>query len=79
MCVKSRDNQEINFQTHLDPILYSVYFLFAYRLESTALLLADEFNPQQALILAEGLEEIQCRNLNLINKYVPLCSSLSSL
>ncbi|XP_056435614.1 FAST kinase domain-containing protein 1, mitochondrial [Gadus chalcogrammus] len=37
-------------------------------LESTALLLADEFNPQQALILAEGLEEIQCRNLNLINK-----------
>ena len=49
-------------------ILYSVYFLFPCRLESTALLLADEFNPQQALILTEGLEEIQCRNLKLINK-----------
>ncbi|XP_028821142.1 FAST kinase domain-containing protein 1, mitochondrial-like [Denticeps clupeoides] len=37
-------------------------------LESTALLLADELNGQQALAVAETLEEIQCRNLPLINR-----------
>ncbi|KAJ0070343.1 hypothetical protein NL108_007674, partial [Boleophthalmus pectinirostris] len=37
-------------------------------LENTALLLADEFNAQQALAIAEGLEEIQSRNLSLLNK-----------
>lgn len=37
-------------------------------LENTALLLADEFNAQQALAVAEGLEAIQSRNLSLINK-----------
>uniref|UniRef100_A0AAV2JZY4 RAP domain-containing protein n=1 Tax=Knipowitschia caucasica TaxID=637954 RepID=A0AAV2JZY4_KNICA len=37
-------------------------------LENTALLLADEFNAQQALAIAEGLEEIQSRNLSLMNK-----------
>ncbi|KAM3862089.1 FAST kinase domain-containing protein 1, mitochondrial [Diretmus argenteus] len=37
-------------------------------LESTALLLADELSAQQALAVAEVLEEIQCRNLSLINK-----------
>ncbi|XP_030642860.1 FAST kinase domain-containing protein 1, mitochondrial [Chanos chanos] len=37
-------------------------------LENTALLLADELNAQQALAVVETLEEIQCRNLQLINK-----------
>ncbi|XP_071394223.1 FAST kinase domain-containing protein 1, mitochondrial [Centroberyx affinis] len=37
-------------------------------LENTALLLADEFTSHQALAVAEALEEIQCRNLSLINK-----------
>ncbi|KAK7169507.1 hypothetical protein R3I93_005467 [Phoxinus phoxinus] len=37
-------------------------------LESTALLLADELNPQQALAVLESMEEMQCRNLQLINK-----------
>lgn len=37
-------------------------------LENTAFLLADEFNAQQALAVAEGLEEIQSRNFSLINK-----------
>uniref|UniRef100_A0A3Q3VUW4 RAP domain-containing protein n=1 Tax=Mola mola TaxID=94237 RepID=A0A3Q3VUW4_MOLML len=38
------------------------------RLENTALLLADELNAQQALAVAEALEEIQSRNLTLLNK-----------
>ncbi|XP_056145440.1 FAST kinase domain-containing protein 1, mitochondrial [Lampris incognitus] len=38
------------------------------RLENTALLLAEELSAQQALAIVEALEEIQCRNLNLINK-----------
>ncbi|TNN03038.1 hypothetical protein fugu_000067 [Takifugu bimaculatus] len=38
------------------------------RLENTALLLADELNAQQALAIAETLEEIQSRNLSLLNK-----------
>ncbi|KAL2080977.1 hypothetical protein ACEWY4_022830 [Coilia grayii] len=38
------------------------------RLEGMALLLADELNGQQALAVAETLEEIQCRNPQLINK-----------
>ncbi|KAJ8255420.1 hypothetical protein GJAV_G00204680 [Gymnothorax javanicus] len=37
-------------------------------LERTALLLADELNAQQALALAETLEEIQSKNLLLIKK-----------
>ncbi|XP_032384817.1 FAST kinase domain-containing protein 1, mitochondrial [Etheostoma spectabile] len=37
-------------------------------LENTALLLADELNGQQALAIAEALEEIQSRNLSLLNK-----------
>lgn len=36
------------------------------------MLLADELNGQQALAVAETLEEIQCRNPQLINKYVLL-------
>lgn len=40
------------------------------RLEGRALLLADELNSQQALAVALTLEEIQCRNSQLINKYV---------
>lgn len=39
-------------------------------LESTALLLADELNPHQALGVVETMEEMQCRNLQLINKMV---------
>ncbi|KAL0963819.1 hypothetical protein UPYG_G00314050 [Umbra pygmaea] len=38
------------------------------RLESIALLLAEELNAQQALAVAETLEEIHCRNLLLIQK-----------
>lgn len=38
------------------------------RLENTALLLADELSAQQALAVAEALEEIQSRNLSLMNK-----------
>ncbi|RXN23233.1 FAST kinase domain-containing mitochondrial [Labeo rohita] len=37
-------------------------------LESTALLLAEELNPHQALGVVETMEEMQCRNLQLINK-----------
>ncbi|XP_019945164.2 FAST kinase domain-containing protein 1, mitochondrial [Paralichthys olivaceus] len=37
-------------------------------LENTALLLADELNAQQALAVAEALEESQSRNLTLLNK-----------
>ncbi|XP_029967623.1 FAST kinase domain-containing protein 1, mitochondrial [Salarias fasciatus] len=37
-------------------------------LENTALLLADELNAQQAVAIAETLEEIQSRNLSLLNK-----------
>lgn len=37
-------------------------------LENTALLLADELNAQQALAVAEALEEIESRNLSLLNK-----------
>ncbi|CAK6954143.1 FAST kinase domain-containing protein 1%2C mitochondrial [Scomber scombrus] len=37
-------------------------------LENTALLLADELNAQQALAVAEALEEIQSRNLSLMSK-----------
>lgn len=39
------------------------------RLESTALLLADQLNAHQALVIAETLEEMQSRNFQLINKY----------
>ncbi|XP_077583976.1 FAST kinase domain-containing protein 1, mitochondrial [Stigmatopora nigra] len=39
-------------------------------LESTAFLLADELSAQQALAIAETLEEIQSRNLSLITKIV---------
>lgn len=39
-----------------------------YRLESAALLLADQLNAQQALGIAETLEEMQSRNFQLINK-----------
>lgn len=41
-------------------------------LENTALLLADEFNAQQALVIAEALEETESRNLSLINKIAAL-------
>ncbi|XP_033965955.1 FAST kinase domain-containing protein 1, mitochondrial [Pseudochaenichthys georgianus] len=37
-------------------------------LENTALLLADELTPHQALAVAEALQYIQSRNLNLLNK-----------
>ncbi|KAG9329816.1 hypothetical protein JZ751_028925 [Albula glossodonta] len=43
-------------------------------LESTALILVDELNSQQALAVAETLEEIQCRNLQLINKIALIIS-----
>ncbi|KTG19450.1 hypothetical protein cypCar_00027190 [Cyprinus carpio] len=38
--------------------------------ESTALLLADELNPHQALGVVETMEEMQSRNLQLINNYL---------
>lgn len=37
-------------------------------LENTALLLVHEFNAHQAMAVAEALEDIQSRNLSLINK-----------
>ncbi|XP_010772779.1 FAST kinase domain-containing protein 1, mitochondrial [Notothenia coriiceps] len=37
-------------------------------LENTALLLADELTPHQALALAEALQVIQSRNISLLNK-----------
>ncbi|KAK1903504.1 FAST kinase domain containing protein 1 mitochondrial [Dissostichus eleginoides] len=37
-------------------------------LENTALLLADELTPHQALAVAEALQDIQSRNLSLLNK-----------
>ncbi|KAK5860972.1 hypothetical protein PBY51_022405 [Eleginops maclovinus] len=37
-------------------------------LENTALLLADDLSAHQALAVAEALEEIQSRNLSLLNK-----------
>nr|XP_046259524.1 FAST kinase domain-containing protein 1, mitochondrial [Scatophagus argus]XP_046259525.1 FAST kinase domain-containing protein 1, mitochondrial [Scatophagus argus]XP_046259526.1 FAST kinase domain-containing protein 1, mitochondrial [Scatophagus argus] len=42
------------------------------RLENTALLLADELSPQQTMAVAEALEEIQSRNLGLLNKIVSI-------
>ncbi|XP_041933167.1 FAST kinase domain-containing protein 1, mitochondrial [Alosa sapidissima] len=42
------------------------------RLEGMALLLADELNGQQALAVAETLEELQCRNPQLINKFASI-------
>ncbi|XP_033900612.3 FAST kinase domain-containing protein 1, mitochondrial isoform X3 [Acipenser ruthenus] len=38
------------------------------RLESAALLLAEELNCQQALAVVETMEEMECRNPQLINK-----------
>ncbi|XP_073701230.1 FAST kinase domain-containing protein 1, mitochondrial [Garra rufa] len=38
------------------------------RLEITALLLAEELNPHQALGVVETMAEVHCRNLQLINK-----------
>ncbi|XP_062390889.1 FAST kinase domain-containing protein 1, mitochondrial isoform X2 [Sardina pilchardus] len=39
------------------------------RLENMALLLADELSGQQALTVAETLEELNCRNPQLISKF----------
>lgn len=38
------------------------------RLENTAQLLVDELSAQQALAVAETLEDIQSRNLSLLYK-----------
>ncbi|TKS67237.1 FAST kinase domain-containing protein 1, mitochondrial [Collichthys lucidus] len=38
------------------------------RLENTALLVADELSPHQALAVCEALEEIKSRNLKLLNR-----------
>ncbi|KAM7407474.1 hypothetical protein PAMA_003279 [Pampus argenteus] len=38
------------------------------RLENAAFVLAGDLNAQQALAIAEALEEIHCRNFGLINK-----------
>ncbi|KAM4561495.1 FAST kinase domain-containing protein 1, mitochondrial [Fundulus diaphanus] len=63
--------------TCTDPVSFSKLFValapigspeIRERLENTALLVADEFNAQQALAVAEALEEIQSRNLSLLNK-----------
>ncbi|XP_066542633.1 FAST kinase domain-containing protein 1, mitochondrial isoform X2 [Hoplias malabaricus] len=42
------------------------------RLESAAMLLADELNAQQALAIVETLEDIQCRNVQVINKFASI-------
>ncbi|MEQ2250501.1 hypothetical protein ILYODFUR_001588 [Ilyodon furcidens] len=63
--------------TSTDPFSFSKLFValapigspdIRERLENTTLLVADEFNPQQALAVIEALEEIQSRNLSLLNK-----------
>ncbi|KAM9709415.1 FAST kinase domain-containing protein 1, mitochondrial isoform 1-T2 [Menidia menidia] len=63
--------------TSTDPFSFSKLFValapiasveIRERLENTALLLADEFNAQQVLAVAEALEEIQSRNLSLLHK-----------
>ncbi|XP_047226211.1 FAST kinase domain-containing protein 1, mitochondrial [Girardinichthys multiradiatus] len=63
--------------TSTDPFSFSKLFValapigspdIRERLENTTLLVADEFNPQQALAVIEALEEIQSRNLILLNK-----------
>ncbi|KAM4559176.1 FAST kinase domain-containing protein 1, mitochondrial [Odontesthes bonariensis] len=63
--------------TSTDPFSFSKLFValapiasseIKERLENTALLLAEEFNAHQALAVAEALEEIQSRNLSLLNK-----------
>ncbi|KAM4731107.1 FAST kinase domain-containing protein 1, mitochondrial isoform 1-T2 [Anableps anableps] len=65
--------------TNTDPFSFSKLFValapiasaeIRERLENTTLLVADEFNAQQALAVAEALEEIQSRNLSLLNKIV---------
>lgn len=61
----------------MDPFTFSKLFValapigspeIRERLEDTTLLVADEFNAQQALAVTEALEEIQSRNLSLLNK-----------
>ncbi|XP_029461549.1 FAST kinase domain-containing protein 1, mitochondrial-like isoform X2 [Rhinatrema bivittatum] len=42
------------------------------RLEADALLMADELSPQQVLVVAGTLEEMECRNLQLIEKITSL-------
>ncbi|XP_063069648.1 FAST kinase domain-containing protein 1, mitochondrial [Engraulis encrasicolus] len=63
--------------THTEPAVFTKLFATLApmasthtrdRLEAMALLLADELSSQQALAVAETLEEIQCRNPQLINK-----------
>ncbi|KAK5616889.1 hypothetical protein CRENBAI_015763 [Crenichthys baileyi] len=65
------------FDTSTDPFSFSKLFValapigspdIRERLENTTLLVADEFNAQQALAVIEALEEIQSRNLSLLNK-----------
>uniref|UniRef100_A0A1A8S5K4 FAST kinase domains 1 n=2 Tax=Nothobranchius rachovii TaxID=451742 RepID=A0A1A8S5K4_9TELE len=63
--------------TSTDPISFTRLFValapiasleIRERLENMTLLMADEFNAQQALAVAEALEEIRSRNLTLLNK-----------
>ncbi|XP_038157162.1 FAST kinase domain-containing protein 1, mitochondrial [Cyprinodon tularosa] len=63
--------------TSTDPFSFSKLFValapigspeIRERLENTTLLVADEFSAQQALAVTEALEEIQSRNLSLLNK-----------
>nr|XP_033800599.1 FAST kinase domain-containing protein 1, mitochondrial isoform X2 [Geotrypetes seraphini] len=42
------------------------------RLEAGVLLMADEFGPQQVLVVASALEEMECRNQQLIQKVASL-------
>ncbi|KAI4873057.1 hypothetical protein NFI96_025479 [Prochilodus magdalenae] len=67
--------------TSTDPVSFTKLFIALgplagqatkERLESAALSLADDLNAQQALAVVEALEDIQCRNLQLINKIVSI-------
>ncbi|KAM3607253.1 uncharacterized protein V6R79_004291 [Siganus canaliculatus] len=75
LAVKQRLTELVDTST--DPFSFSKLFValapmasqeIRERLENTALLLADELSAQQALAVAEALEEIQSRNLSLLNK-----------
>ncbi|KAM9347742.1 FAST kinase domain-containing protein 1, mitochondrial [Symphorus nematophorus] len=75
LAVKQRLTELVDSST--DPFSFTKLFValapmasqeIRERLENHALLVADELNAQQALAVAEALEEIQSRNLSLLNK-----------
>ncbi|XP_076603101.1 FAST kinase domain-containing protein 1, mitochondrial [Chaetodon auriga] len=75
LAVKQRLTELVDSST--DPFSFTKLFValapmareeIRERLEDTALLLADELNAHQALAIVVALEEIQSRNVTLLNK-----------